>query len=57
MESSQKNRPFKKKTLKTNFKCESYVIFKKGLNGNQSATWQVEVSPRDDGCTMRWLNK
>jgi hypothetical protein len=25
---------FKKTTLKTNFRCESYALLKKGINGN-----------------------
>jgi hypothetical protein len=48
MERSRKNRLFKKKTLKTDFGCESYALLKKGINGNQRATWQVEVGPRGD---------
>jgi hypothetical protein len=47
----------KKMALKMDFRCESYALFKKGINGNQSATWQVEVGPHGDGCTMRWLSK
>jgi hypothetical protein len=43
MESSQKNRLFKKNGTENDFRCESYALFKKGINGNQSATWQVEV--------------
>jgi hypothetical protein len=39
------------------FRCESYALFKKGIKGNQSATWQVEVGPHGDGCTMRLLSK
>jgi hypothetical protein len=48
IESSQKNRLFKKNALKSNFGCESYSLFKKGKNGNQRATWQVEDGPRGD---------
>jgi hypothetical protein len=47
----------KKMALKTNFECESYSIFKKDINGNQSAMWKVEVAPCGDGSTMRWLSK
>jgi hypothetical protein len=39
------------------FGCQSYALFKKGIKGNQSATWQVEVGPHGDGCTMRLLSK
>jgi hypothetical protein len=49
MESSRKIRQFKKMALKTDFKCQSYVIFKKGIKGNQSVTWKVEVGPCGDG--------
>jgi hypothetical protein len=48
MESSRKNRLFKKNTLKTNFGCESYALLKKIINGNQRAMWQVEVGPCGD---------
>jgi hypothetical protein len=45
---SQKIGCLKKTTLKTDFGCESYALWKKGINGNQRATWQVEVGPRSD---------
>jgi hypothetical protein len=36
MERDRKVMRFKKKmALKTNFGCESYVLLKKGINGNQ----------------------
>ena len=34
--------------LKIDFGCESYALFKKGINDNQRVTWQVEVGPRGD---------
>jgi hypothetical protein len=34
--------------LKMDFECESYALLKKGINGNQRATWKVEVDPCDD---------
>jgi hypothetical protein len=30
------------------FRCESYALLKKGINGNQRAMWKVEVDPRGD---------
>jgi hypothetical protein len=48
MERSQKHRLFKKMRLKMNFICESYSLLKKCTNGNQRATWQVEVGPHGD---------
>jgi hypothetical protein len=48
MESSRKNRLFKKKTLKTEFGYGSHSILKKGINGNQRESWQVEVGPCGD---------
>jgi hypothetical protein len=48
MERSRKNRLFKKMALKTDFGCESYVILKKSINGNQRTTWQVENGPHSD---------
>jgi hypothetical protein len=36
MKISQKIDSFKKMTLKTNFGCQSYVLFKKGIKCNQS---------------------
>jgi hypothetical protein len=51
MDNSRKNRLLKKTTLKIDFGCEIYAIFKKGINGNQSTMWQVEVNPHHDGCT------
>ena len=30
------------------FGCESYALLKKDINGNQRATWQVEVGPHGD---------
>jgi hypothetical protein len=29
--------------LKTNSKCQSYAILKRGVKSNQGAMWQVEV--------------
>jgi hypothetical protein len=34
---------FKKMALKTDFGCESYVLFKKGINGNQMTTWWCKL--------------
>jgi hypothetical protein len=48
MESSRKNRLFKKMALKMDFRCEIYSLLEKNINGNQRATWQVEVHPRGD---------
>jgi hypothetical protein len=31
--------------------------FKKNINDNQSALWQIEDGPRGDGCTMKWSSK
>jgi hypothetical protein len=39
---------FKRTALKTGFGCESYALLKKGINGNQRATWQVKVGPCGD---------
>jgi hypothetical protein len=33
----------KKTTLKTDFGCESYVIFEKDINGNQRTTWWCKL--------------
>ena len=30
------------------FRCESYALLKKGINGNQRAMWKVEVGPCGD---------
>jgi hypothetical protein len=43
-------------TLKTDFRCESYVILKKGINRNQRAMWQVEVGPHGDASTYLALS-
>jgi hypothetical protein len=48
MESSRKNRLFKKMTLQIDFGYESYALLKKGINDNQRDTWQVGVGPRGD---------
>ena len=44
MERSKKVRWFKKKTaLKTDFRCESYALLKKCINGNQMTTWWCKL--------------
>jgi hypothetical protein len=42
------NRLFKKNALKTNFRCESYSLLKKGINGNQRSIWKAKVGPHGD---------
>jgi hypothetical protein len=53
MEMSRKIGCLKKMALKKNFGCGSCALFKKGINGNQSATRKVEVGPSGDGCAMK----
>jgi hypothetical protein len=48
MESTRKNRLLKKMALKTNFGCESYVLLKRCIKGNQRVTWQLEVGSCSD---------
>jgi hypothetical protein len=48
MKISKKNRLYKKKTLKTDFGCESYAFLKKHINNNQRDTWKVEIGPHGD---------
>jgi hypothetical protein len=48
MDSSQKNRLFKKMALKTDFRCESYALLKKDINGNKRVMWQVKDGPHGD---------
>ena len=44
MERVRKVMRFKKQmALKMDFGCESYVLFKKGINGNQGTTWQCKL--------------
>jgi hypothetical protein len=33
----------KRMAQKKDFKYQSYTLFNKGIKGNQSVTWQVEV--------------
>jgi hypothetical protein len=36
---------WEKTTLKMDFKCQFFVIFKKGIKSNQSSMWKVNVGP------------
>jgi hypothetical protein len=38
------------------FECESYALLKKYINGNQRATWKIEIGPRGDTPPSNDLN-